>query len=48
MTERTLKALADEIIADLPEKIDLIYISQGDKLTDEQVGYVVAGDITAL
>lgn len=44
MIERSRRALAREIIADLPEKIDLVYVEQGDKLTDEQVALVVKGD----
>jgi hypothetical protein len=44
MSERTRKSLADAIIADLSATYDLIYINQGDQLTDEQVDALVAGD----
>jgi hypothetical protein len=48
MTERTLKALGDELIEAMPKKTDLIYVSQGDRLTDEQVAAVVSGDTDKL
>lgn len=41
---RNLESLRDEIIADLKPTYSLIYISQGDSLTEKQIAMVVSGD----
>jgi hypothetical protein len=50
MTEEkyTLARLKDEVIEDLSATYELVYVSQGDKLMDEQVESVVTGDLEAL
>jgi hypothetical protein len=45
---RSEDMLADAIIADLDERYDLIYINQGDQLTDKQTNAIVRGDTDAL
>lgn len=45
---KTLKMLADEIIADLQPTYDLVYVDRGDQLTDKQVADLVKGDIESL
>ncbi len=45
--QRTLTLLADEIIADLRERYDLVHVAYDDKLTDTQVSALVRGDWTS-
>lgn len=45
---RSVKALADAIIEDLDEKIDLIYVDYRDQLTDEQIAAIVRNDLEKL
>lgn len=47
-TTRTTEQLANEIIAQLDEKYDLVYVDRGDRLTDEQVAAIVRGDLDTL
>lgn len=47
-TTRTLADLRDAVIADMSDKYDLIYVDRGDRLSDEQVGYLLAGDMESL
>jgi hypothetical protein len=42
--KRTVKKLAKALIAGLDAKYDLVYVEQGDQLTDTQVAAVVKGD----
>ncbi len=46
--ERSHKTLADELIADLDESYELVYVDRGDRLTDEQVAAIVACDFDSL
>lgn len=48
MTERTMKALGDQLIAGLDREYDLIYVAHDDKLTDKQVAAITRGDSEAL
>lgn len=45
---RDPEVLADMMIDELPERTTLVYIEQGDRLTDEQVQAYVADDYEAL
>ena len=45
---RTATDLANAMIADLDKTYELVYVHYDDKLTDEQVGYIVRGDSEAL
>jgi hypothetical protein len=43
-TQRTTEQLANEIVEQLDEKYDLVYVDHGDRLTEWQVAAIVKGD----
>jgi len=45
---RTLAELRDEILANLDETYDLVFVAYDDKLTDEQTAALVRGDFEAI
>lgn len=42
---RSLKALRDALIDQLDETYDMVYVSQGDKFSDDQVAMIARGDM---
>lgn len=45
---RSLKALRDALIDQLYETYDMVYVSQGDKFSDDQVSMIARGDMEGL
>lgn len=48
MKERSVRAMKAAIIAGMQPKYELVYVDRGDRLTDEQVGFLVANDFDKL